>query len=744
VNPILIDWIWEGLLVILLAYFSAIGLRSGIASILKKEVPVQLGILAACAIYTAVTWAFYYNYTTPLSTVFPWLGFVVLGGIGLNFFTFVQGKKSILTMNTIVVFIKPLVEFVILFLIFIVLYSLLVADRRLPMVISGNNDIWSYAKFTHLALDQPMGNNIVNLNLLKIGAADQSPTAFMYLTGLAYCSGREIVDILGVGLILILTACVFIVKEICVKQWYMRASLAYLIGVAWIASPFSFYLTINYFLAQWLGICLFLATVLMVLAKAETILIQTAILSLLNYLMFMTYPALFFPYMGILLFLVAIESAFSWKYLGTKFINSGLVSFIFSIPASLGIVCALDLSHFKIMLLRIIELSSGNGWPLRLLNPLALMAFPVTPIDLGIGIYKKVGYFIILVLIGYLTYRAHQKKTLSSVRFAVSTVFITGLLMYLCYYALKGASYQQWKLAGSVILPLSFVPVAAVISVFDGKGRMSATAKYALLIVLISLNVFFMIKYATRSLLDLRMYAPLRELTHFDRTSNVKVINVDFKNDFTGTMIATQFINQAPLSFWSRSYFSEDKAGDYSKLSGDNILVTNNCAVNDFQNLTMLGESFCIINEVPRLAEHFSIQFNKPLPPILRTVGLSGQEWWGRWSEGHEVSLDIPVDMKWKGVELKIKGSPFIPQGIKSQRMSFSVHGNKVKELSISSESEIIILLKREMFDDGSVKLIIDLPDAVPPSQFGSADTRVLGFWFHTLEVKARNEGGHL
>lgn len=739
-KPILIDWVWEGLLVILLVYFSAIVLRSALVSIVRKRLPLQLGIVAVCAIYTAITWAFYYNYATPLSAVLPWIGLTVLGGMGLELGIHAQGEKGIFTANTIVDFLKPVVEFSILFIIFSALYSVLVADRRLPVVGTPNNDIWSYAKFSHLVLNQPVGNNIVNFDLLKNPSADQSPTAFMFLAGLAYCLGQEIVDILSVGLILILTISACIVKKLCVKHWHMQASLAYLIAVAWITSSFSFYIASNYFFAQWLGICLFLATILVALHNEDKILVQTATLSLLNFLTFMTYPALFFPYMGILLFLMIMESAFSWKTSDIVFFNPRLASATFSIPISLGIAFALDPGHFKTMMSRMVGLSSANaGWPFRLLNPFALTAFPVTRIDFGVGIFKMIGYFIILVLVCYLTYRAHKTKILSSARFAVSTVFILGLSIYLCYYALKGASYQPWKFAGSVVLPLSFLPIADVFSAFDGKGRAITTTKHALLIALIGLNIFFMNK-TVHSSIDLRTYAPLRELTQYDQDPNVEAINVDLKDDFIGTMVATYFINQKPLFLWSRSYYSEDKVEDYSKLSRGNILITNSCSILASQNRTMLGKSFCIINEAPLLAEEFSIKFNKPLPLILRIAGLSGQEWWGRWSDGHKVVLDIPVNMKWKGVELKIKGTPFIPQGTTSQRMSFSVHGSKVKELSVASESEIVIHLNQEMFDDGHVELIIDLPDAVSPSRFGFTDTRVLGFGFQTLEVRAMDE----
>ena len=65
-----------------------------------------------------------------------------------------------------------------------------------------------------------------------------------------------------------------------------------------------------------------------------------------------------------------------------------------------------------------------------------------------------------------------------------------------------------------------------------------------------------------------------------------------------------------------------------------------------------------------------------------------------------------------------------------------------MKDLFVALESEIVIYFNRAMFDDGRVELIIDLPDAVSPSKFGSTDTRVLGFGFHTLEVKAVVEGG--
>ena len=352
--------------------------------------------------------------------------------------------------------------------------------------------------------------------------------------------------------------------------------MAYLIAVAWVTSSFSFYLASNYFLAQWLGIGLFLATILIALSNKETTLIQTATLSLLNYLMFMTYPPLFFPYMGILLLLVIMES------------SSGLASVIFSIPISLGIAFVLDSGHFKTMMSRMMELSNGNGWPLNLLNPVVFMMLPVKPLDTGVMVPKIIGYFIILALVVYLTHRAHRTKTLSSARLAVSVVFIAGLLLYLGYYALKGASYQPWKFAGSVVLPLFFVPIADVVSAFNGNGRVSAIIKHALLIVLIGLNVFFISIFAIRSADHLRTLASLRKLTRYDQDPNVKAIHVNIKGDYVNTMIAEQFINQKPLVLESTAL--------YSKLSRDNILVTDNCAVFDAKDLTMLGDSFCILH----------------------------------------------------------------------------------------------------------------------------------------------------
>jgi hypothetical protein len=315
------------------------------------------------------------------------------------------------------------------------------------------------------------------------------------------------------------------------------------------------------------------------------------------------------------------------------------------------------------------------------------------------------------------------------------------MAVYLCYYAFKGDSYQPWKFAGSVVLPLSFVPIAAVVSAFKGKGRVSATAKHALLIALITVNGFYMNKLTVSSRSTLSRYIPLRELTHYDQDPSVRTVNVNFKDDFTATMIAAAFVNQKLLSLLSPSYYSVERAEDYSKLSRDNILVVNDGTGYNSENLTMLGESFCVIHGAPRLAEEYSIKFNKLLPSILRTAGLSGPENWGRWSDGHKVVLDLPVNMEWNGVELEIKGAPYLPPGSKNQRMAFSVHGNKVKELFVASESEIVIHLSRAMFGDGRVELIIDLPDAVSPSTVGATDPRVLGFGFHTLDVKAVVQG---
>lgn len=736
-KTILFDWVCEGLLAILLVYLSAIELEFVFTSTVKKRLTLQLSIVTVCAIYTAITWTFYSYYTMPLGNILPWIGLIILSGMGLKLASYWQNEKNIFTADVVADFLSPIAGFFIFFIILAALYSVLVADRRLPVAITENNDIWAYAKFTHLVLGQPIGNNIVGTDLLKTRVASQTPTAFMLLAGLAYYTGQNVVDILSVGLILILTSSAYLVKELCVRHWHIRTPLAYLIALAWVTSSFSFYLASNYFFAQWLGICLFLATLLVVLRNnKENIPIQTATLSLLNYLTFMTYPALFFPYMGILLFIVGIEAAFSKMDSGAVFFNSSVASALFSIPISLIIAFVLDPHHFKTMMSLMAVLSNATaGWPFSLLNPLALMMFPFTHIDFGSMISKVIGYAVIFGLIGYLTYRAYKTKTLSAAQFALSTVFISGLVVYLCYYAFKGASYQQWKFAGSVILPLSFLPITAVVSAFDAQRAIHNTIKYTFLIVLIAINIFLMNKRVAQS--DIARYAPLRQLAHLDQEVNLKDINVDLKDDFKGTMIATQFINQKPLTLWSRSYFSEDKAENYTKLSRDNILVTNSCSVFDAQNMTMLGEAFCIIYGAPRLKEEFFIKFNTSLPSIIKTTGLSGQENWGRWSDGHKVVLEIPVNMEWRGVELNIEGAPFLPPGIMRQRMLFSVHGVKLKEVTASSASEIVVYLNREMFDNGYVSLTIDLPDAVSPSKFGSTDPRVLGFGFHSLQVRA-------
>ena len=728
---ILINWIGEGLLVILSVYLLAIMLRSALSALARKKLPFTLAIAGVFTIYTAITWVFYYNYATPLSAVFSWFGSGVLVMI-LIFMLLVhsESNQGKLNIGQIVRFLKPAAEFFILFVILAALYSVLIVDKRLPIVIYGNNDVWGYGKFTHLALNQPSGNNVVDIDLLKNRGAYTTPTALMLLAGLAHFLRKEVVDILGLGLILVLTLGAFLIKELCLKHWKVKTLLAYLIAIVWISSSFSFYLASNYFLAQWLGICIFLASILVALGNEDKILIPTITLSLLNYLMLMTYPGLFFPCMVILLFLAGMESAFSGK-------NLGAAGVLFSIPAALGITGALNLKYLKATISHVAEFSSlAAGWPLGLLNPFTLIAIPVTPIDSGALVVKVLGYFVIFALAGYLIYRANKTKTLSAAQFALSSVFILGLVVYLFYYGLKGNSYQQWKFAGSVVLPLSFLPMVGLVSAL-GKGKISTTVKYAFLIAFIGLNLWVINKLAIRFLTDLKVYAPLRALVDYDQDLKIENIAVDLKDDHMGTMIAAQFINQKPLTLRSRSYYSKEEVKNYLEPPLGGILLTNNCSGFNSQDLTMLGNSFYIIRSDLRLLEKIFIKFNKPLSFISRTSGLSIAESWGRWSDGYKMVLEIPVKKEWKEVELKFKGMPFLAPGIERQRMFFSVHGKRLNDYFVSKETVINIYLNQAMFDDGYVELTIDLPDAQTPSKFGSIDQRVLAFAFYSLEIKA-------
>ncbi len=611
-NSILLEWAWEGLDVILTAYLAAFVIKWTSAAIFKKVLPLFSTILLACLIYMLITWFVYKNLDIPLKSILPWLFLAPwIGGLVIFLKNLATFKSSPISQT--ISFLKPVAEIYLFFIILSCIYSLLILDNRFPVVVSGNNDIWDYSKYASFMLNKLTRNNIVGFDLFSSGTLDQTPSSMVFLAGLSSLTGKSVFNILELGMILVISSSTFFVKKIIQNSWKLSSSWAYLSAILWISASFPSYLVGNYFLAQHIGISLFLMSILFLYSDETRKSVQILTLTSLFSLIFMTYPAMFFPYTGIFVFSKGFEGLFLRKYQNSVFskipeYHFSLTSVLISIPASLLTIFFFDPSYFKTTIFNMIYLANVMvGWPFRLLNPLVLVSMPLTQgIDDDVVGHKTIGYCIVFALIAYLTFRSYRQCSLSKKQISLTILFVATLAGYLLYFILKGPSYQQWKLAGSVVMPMAFIPVVLIIQSLQSTFRTKLMA-YFFLTLVITANITIVIRHANRSKNVLTRFLPLQEISSFDQDRRIRSITVDLKNHFQSTMIAIQFVNKKQIFLWSASYFNNNKQEHFSDIPQDGLLLTAGCSIFDHKNMIKLGKLYCAFLGPPKLANDYSI-----------------------------------------------------------------------------------------------------------------------------------------
>jgi hypothetical protein len=124
----------------------------------------------------------------------------------------------------------------------------------------------------------------------------------------------------------------------------------------------------------------------------------------------------------------------------------------------------------------------------------------------------------------------------------------------------------------------------------------------------------------------------------------------------------------------------------------------------------------------------------------LTGLGWSGAEQWGRWSRGHEATLafKVPVPTR-RDLRIELSLLPFAPPPRPRQLVSVSVNGEVLAQQTFTQSTDAsmtVTVPTRLMGNDGVVRLVFDLPDAISPASVGmSADQRVVAIGLEQLRV---------
>jgi len=514
------------------------------------------------------------------------------------------------------------------------IFAYFISTIQIPVFIDGNNDIWLYSKYANILTTGEYGNNFKNLNLRGLLPNNQTPLAFLLIGGIAKISSLSIIESLQPTILtpLILSSC--IIFHISKKYFAISEINSILISLCWATSGFIVYIIKNYFLGQALGISFFLLVCFIINNEDYSKKAKVIIISVLWYLIFLSYQLFTVVYIfiiGIALLLIYLNKNLE-KYKNNFYI------FIYSLLLFIGAVLLINFEICKIIFSRIIELNSASaGWPFPIINFLSFMPGPLINGQIS-SPHTTVNIFGIISINVFIWVLTLKKSEYKEKYIFYLVLFSISSSIYIVYFLLKGISYQQWKFGASVLLPLTFIPLAVIVGIFSNKYN-----KYFLAFLLL-INISFI--YIHKQQNNMSRFLGLDRLVEIDNSYAIENVVINLQDDYVGTMIAQQFINKKSLFLISPSYLTgfvpENK--DIFTLTGNpqpdkTFYVFNNCTGFNLSNVVRFSLNYCGTYGLPLVSNSFSVYFNAPLPYYIRPSGLSVVEPWGRWVDGEKVGI---------------------------------------------------------------------------------------------------------
>lgn len=427
---------------------------------------------------------------------------------------------------------------------------------------------------------------------------------------------------------------------------------------------------------------------------------------------------------------------------GTGGTKATIVQWGAGISVCMAVVAAVDPMHAQQMVSWAFVLSKTEvGFPLSFISPAAILGLPgnlqittrtaqAASIMAFLGASVVIGYF-------YLVRGMGRGPVVGRVLFLISILVFA---IYASYFYLRGASYQQWKLATYLPLLMSFGWWAASVSIMRApiKSRTVAALATPLLCALLVIGNF--LSYALREppmTTFSASYANLRALDMMGTWSDLYVR----MSSYEATFFPVYFIRHKTLHLLSDSYYSKEQF-DLASISPTRPLFVEGeeCKPETPWTTTVVGVG-CLYRELPTIEFGSNYQLSKKLPMSIEAEGLSHQEAWGRWSDGDKVTFRLfasSADLsKAPSGFVNFQIHPYMGRG--AQRVSIA-RGEWRAEEVIGQPRTISVPYVRDDWkgaDLQSMTITMALPDAVAPNAIEptSGDMRKLAIGFAAIGV---------
>jgi hypothetical protein len=428
---------------------------------------------------------------------------------------------------------------------------------ELPIVSFGNNDLFTWT----MTADHLFGLSGYD-NVLPSGPVFQQHSQYYgwatnFILGLiAKLSGRLSLEVSTLFVLMFVTLNSLSVFEINRRFFQLRPVSSFAISLISSMGMFSIYIAYNGYLAQifacWYYMALLTASIHLVIEDLKFNWIQVLFLYLFISLgLILSYswgavPLLVFS--GI--FIVISSVVF---FMGSKKsrIGRGLV-FLPLLALIISFSMLPKQSSFILQLIKSVAIDD-SGFSLKMIFPTHLFSMPSLLSFPGIGgsytsylVFICIFIFIFIVLLR----RLKGSNTRRGVLLIFNLFFFVTVSAYLLFFFLKGESYQSWKLASFVVLPVSFVPLSSLIALINQIIGLYLFVKFEKCLFVFSLFYILFIPLNIEIILynDLIREFKTKALElEVDKPRNIVITAVDFDLTFVALNVFSQKFKLFPL-----------------------------------------------------------------------------------------------------------------------------------------------------------------------------------------------------
>jgi len=614
-----------------------------------------------------------------------------------------------------------------------------------PVGCLGNNDVFAWAFITDCFLNNANAANVVpsGFGFFERLKMDCYGT-YLLLAFFAKANNGfslEAVPFLVTTLLTLIGALIYEIINFCFRL-SKTASLA--LATLTASNSFLFYIAHNGFLSQLAGTAMYLAVILFIIKyyKKPHKYRKTVLFSILLSGLIVFYPAGSIVFLLSIVCIFLLTKCFKTTNTGKLFQVIEVKYLILSAVLAFFLIPQICLSSVKIICT---AADIAAGWPLPFINITYLLSLPIRTVFPGHASFQGLPWVVAIMSIALAVYTFHvilfRKNNLVRNKFLL--VYFLFLAAYAFYFKLKPNSYQAWKLASYLILPLGFIPSSAFLSSLSNckkvklENGLLKTILQRCFLAFASIYFFYVpTRYQNQSILNYKTIQNIKNLK--SKLYNDEVRNLVLTTPAHGsTMILFSLLSKEFVLYpLANSYLAPADNGDLSKLDQQNArmisLEEGKESNSNVKRWTYKELAFNSLDD--KFSTYLFRQNSFNSIPVNVLSGLYNAEDWGAWSSGNKTEFEIDISTK---TEKSIHSIVFEVNPFGNPEFDILINDVFYKHYKINQKESLNIELKPQVNINDKLKVSFLIKNPISPSELNpdNRDQRLLALGFVSFKI---------